>query len=465
MPELHTGAPARTVGPAGWIDVVGCAHTGTRRVPAFLVSPSPRTPGGERGMIRHRITRGLDVPVEGAPVQTVENAPPVGAVALLGRDVRGARPRLRVEPGQTVRLGQVLFEDRDRPEIVFTSPGAGVVRAVHRGERRALASVVVALEGDAEETFPSFPRAALAGLARDEVVRALLASGLFPALRARPYGTVPDPASVPRSLFVTATASDPLAARPDVVIASDPQAFADGLAVLSRLTPGPVFLCRAPDAVVPEGDPARVRVATFAGPHPSGLVGTHVHRLDPVRAGGSVWHVGYQDAIAIGALFTTGRLRPDRVVALGGPGVARPRLLRTRLGASLDDLVRGQLADGPHRVVSGSALSGDVAVGERAFLGRHHTQVTVLAPEPEERHRPDRPVMLPLPVYARVVPLDLLVVPLLRALLVGDFERAEALGALELEEEDLALCSYVCPGRITYGPLLRTALDALQEAR
>ncbi len=414
-------------------------------------------------MIRHRIRRGLDIPLAGAPVQTVSDGRPIASVAVRGRDLRGLRPRVRVEVGQSVRLGDVLLEDRAQPALVATSPGAGVVRAVHRGDRRALGAVVVALEGDAEVTFPSTPRAALATLPREEVVERLLASGLFLALRTRPFDRIPDPTSVPRALFVTATASDPLCARPDVVVAEDPAAFADGLAVVGRLTPGPVFLCRAPDAVLPEGDPARVTVATFEGPHPSGLVGTHIHCLAPVRADVTVWHVGAQDVAAIGALFTTGRLRTSRIVALGGPRVRSPRLVRTRFGASLDDLLRDEVEDGPRRTVSGSVLSGDEVTGPTAHLGRYHAQVAVLAPA--ARPPADRPVMLPLPRYARVVPLDLPVVPLLRALLVGDVAQADALGARELHEDDLALCAYVCPARIGYGPRLRATLDALEAAR
>jgi Na+-transporting NADH:ubiquinone oxidoreductase subunit A len=414
-------------------------------------------------MIRHRIRRGLDVPVPGAPVQTVTDGRPVASVAVRGRDLRGLHPRVRVEPGQAVRLGDVLLEDRDHAGLVVTSPGAGVVRAVHRGERRALDAVVVGLSGDGEVAFDASPRAALGTLPREEVVRRLLASGLFVALRTRPFDRVPDPASVPRAVFVTATATDPLCARPDVVVAEDPQAFADGLAVVARLTSGPVYLCRAPDASLPEGDPSRVTVATFEGPHPAGLVGTHVHCLAPARVDAVVWHVGAQDVAAIGALFTTGRLRTARVVALGGPRVRSPRLVRTRLGASLDELLRDERHDGPHRTVSGSVLSGDEVAGPTAYLGRYHTQVAVLAPAP--RPSRDRPVMWPLPVYARVVPLDLPVLPLLRALLVGDVERAEALGALELTEEDLALCGYVCPARIAYGPALRAVLDASEAGR
>ncbi len=194
-------------------------------------------------------------------------------------------------------------------------------------------------------------------------------------------------------------------------------------------------------------------------------MGTHVHRLDPVRAGKCVWHVGCQDVMAIGTLFTTGRLRTERIVALGGPRVLRPRLVRTRVGASIEDLLRGEVAAGACRTVSGSVLSGDEVAGATAFLGRHHAQIAVLGPSPYGSGAGVRPVMLPLPVYRRVFALGTPIVPLLRALLAGDVERAEALGALELVEEDLALCSYVCPGRIAYGPPLRLVLDALETGK
>jgi Na+-transporting NADH:ubiquinone oxidoreductase subunit A len=267
--------------------------------------------------------------------------------------------------------------------------------------------------------------------------------------------------------------------------------------VLAQLTPGTVYVCKAAGAPVGVPSVERVAVEEFAGPHPAGTPGLHIHRLDPVDHGRTVWHVGYQDVVAIGRLIASGRLDVERVVALAGPGIARPRLLRTRLGASIDELAAGELRPGEQRVLSGSVLDGRVATGEvHGYLGRHHVQVSAL-PEGRERRmfgwiapgrdryslwgvvaghfakggglplttstNGGRRAMVPIGGYERVMPLDLMPTFLLRALLTGDIERAEALGCLELDEEDLALCTFVCPGKHEYGPLLRQMLDRIEK--
>jgi Na+-transporting NADH:ubiquinone oxidoreductase subunit A len=425
-----------------------------------------------------RIDAGLDIPIAGAPEQVVSGRPEVTSVALLGRDHVGLSPSLRVQEGDRVKLGQPLFADRRHPEVLFTAPGAGVVRAINRGPRRALLSVVVSLEGDDQEDFPRWPESELGGLRRDQVTETLLASGLWTALRTRPYSKAPEPAATPRSIFVTALDSDPLAAPPELAIGEHE---------------GALFVCQAPGAGLPGGASDRIQAVEFTGPHPSGLVGTHVHALDPVDAGRSIWHIGYQDVIAIGKLFTGGRLWTERIVALAGPVVHRPRLIRARLGANCDDLVEGELDDLEARVISGSVLSGRRARRPENFLGRFHTQVSAIAEaRPGEadgrgdggafsthtlvRGRPDgrrfaltsalhgrTTAMVPLGGFERVMPLDILPTQLLRALLVGDTDMAQALGALELDEEDLALCTFVCPSKLDYGPLLRATLTAIEK--
>jgi Na+-transporting NADH:ubiquinone oxidoreductase subunit A len=422
--------------------------------------------------MRFKIRKGLDIPIPGAPEQAVAEGPRVASVALLGADTRGVRPDLLVGEGDRVRLGQTLFTDRKRPQIRFSAPAGGVVTAVNRGKRRALISIVIQRDEAEEEreTTPAEPRDRLAVLGRDAVAERLLASGLWAAFRTRPYGKVPDPDGVPHSIFVTAMDSNPLAARAEVVIPAYAEDFADGLAVLAQLTPGPVFLCIDAGAEIPLGDPDKVKVARFAGPHPAGLAGTHIHFLDPVGAGKTVWHLGYQDVIAIGRLFTTGRLWVERIVAVAGPMVRRPRLIRTRLGANLEDLVDGELREGECRVVSGSLLSGRRAAGDDAYLGRYDTQVSVLAeagrgeaPRPSTALNGEPTAMVPLGGFERVMPLDILPTQLLRALLIGDIDMARALGCLELDEEDLALCSYLCPSKIDYGPLLRACLAQIEK--
>jgi Na+-transporting NADH:ubiquinone oxidoreductase subunit A len=442
-----------------------------------------------------QITEGLDIPIEGVPEQSISDCSDVSSVAVLGGDYVGLSPALQVRQGDRVKLGQPLFADRKHPSIIFASPGSGVVAEVNRGARRALLSVVVRLDGDDEENFLSWSREDLPGLRRDQVTATLLDSGLWTALRARPYGKVADPETTPRSIFVTAIDSNPLAARPEAVIGEKREAFGDGLTVLSHLTDGPVFLCKAPGADLPLGESGKTIASDFSGPHPSGLVGTHIHFLDPVGAKRIAWHLNYQDVMAIGKLFTTGRLWTGRVISLAGPVVRRPRLIRTRLGADLAVLTRDELKDVRHRVISGSVLSGREARKPGHYLGRYHNQVSVIAdarPDSRDRWLGDRDVfstyglwaggerstrkyafttamhgrpaaMAPFGGFEKVMPLDILPTQLLRALLVGDTDMAQALGCLELDEEDLALCGFVCPGKIDYGASLRDALQRIEK--
>ncbi|MEN8196284.1 MAG: Na(+)-translocating NADH-quinone reductase subunit A [Pseudomonadota bacterium] len=443
------------------------------------------------------IAKGLDIPIAGEPEQVMSDCGDVSTVALLGADHIGLRPLMHVEEGDEVKIGQALFAERKHPEILHTSPGSGIVRQINRGARRALLSVVVELAGNRGEKFTAWPAERLADLRPDQVTEALLASGLWTAFRTRPFSMAPDPETTPSSIFVTAIDTDPLAAKAEIVIDAYRQDFVDGLTVLSRLTEGQVFVCQAPGADLPRCAADNVATAAFAGPHPAGLVGTHIHFLDPVSASKIVWHVGYQDVIAIGKLFTTGRLWAERIVALAGPAVKRPRLIRVPLGASTGDLTRGETTQPNCRVISGSVLSGRHAQGPLAYLGRYHNQVSVIveggAARPSKRFMPRRnrafsaygltvtrrqknsrydltsalngkPTgMVPLGGFERVMPLDILPTQLLRALLVGDTDTAQALGCLELSEEDLALCAFMCPGKHDYGSLLRACLERIKK--
>ncbi|WP_312143568.1 MULTISPECIES: Na(+)-translocating NADH-quinone reductase subunit A [Stutzerimonas stutzeri subgroup] len=440
------------------------------------------------------IKRGLDLPIAGAPAQRIEAGRPVRSVAVVGFDYPTMKPTMAVQVGDRVKLGQILFSDKKSEGVHYTAPGAGVVSAVHRGEKRVLQSVVIDLEGDEEVTFTSYSPAQLDGLSSEQVRENLQQSGLWTALRTRPFSKVPAVGATPASIFVTAIDTHPLAADPAIIIAEQPEAFEAGLKVLTNLAK--VFLCKAPNASLPGESLAKVQVESFNGPHPAGLAGTHIHFLDPVSASKSVWTIGYQDVIAVGRLFTSGRLSVERVVSLAGPVVEQPRLVRARLGANLDELTAGELQPGANRVVSGSLLGGRTAHGAFAYLGRYHQQVSCLR-EGKEREmlhymRPgvdkhsilniyisklmagkkfafststngSPRAMVPVGNYEEVMPLDVLPTQLLRALIVGDTEVAQKLGCLELDEEDLALCSYVCAGKYEYGPILRDNLTRIEK--
>jgi Na+-transporting NADH:ubiquinone oxidoreductase subunit A len=441
-----------------------------------------------------KIKRGLDVPIGGAPQQTIENAPAARAVALVGFDYPGMKPTMAVSEGDRVKLGQLLFTDKKTEGVRYTAPAAGTVTAINRGARRVLQSVVIEVDGDDAETFATCTADTLPEAA---AVRAqLIESGLWTALRTRPFSKVPEVDAQPAAIFVTAMDTHPLAADPAVVIAEQSEAFVLGQTLLAKLTQGNVYVCSAAGADVPVSSAANVRQEQFAGPHPAGLAGTHIHFLDPVNAQKSVWTIGYQDVIAVGRLFTDGRLYTDRVVALAGPQVEHPRLLRTRLGADLQALCAGQLKNGENRIVSGSVLGGRAVQGGTSYLGRYHNQVSVLLegrqrefmgwmspgfnkhsnlgiyfsswfgkkllPMTTNTNGSER-AMVPVGSFERVVPMDMLPTQLLRSLIVGDTEMAQALGALELEEEDLALCSYVCSGKYEYGPILRDNLTRIEK--
>ena len=443
-----------------------------------------------------KIKKGLDIPVSGEPEQVVHAGADVGTVALLGADYVGMKPTMLVADGDRVKLGQALFADKKHPSIQFTAPGAGTVKAINRGARRVLQSVVIQLDGDDEQTFDQYNQDELKTLSAQQVKHNLLASGLWTSFRTRPYSKVPDPDTTPSSIFVTAMDSNPLAVRSDVVIAQYPQDFVNGLEVIARLTPGRLFVCKYPEADIAVGENTAVSTAEFSGPHPCGLVGTHIHFLDPISATKTVWHLQYQDVIAIGRLFTSGRLSTERIISLAGPMVQRPRLIRTRLGADTRALVEGELEDRECRVISGSILSGHRAAGWASYLGRYHNQISVIR-EGGERHflgwlspgsrdysatnvfassffkkrtfsfsssqHGDPRAMIPIESYQDVMPLDILTVPLLRYLLVRDTDRAQQLGCLELDEEDLALCTFLCPSKYEYGPVLRDNLTLIER--
>jgi Na+-transporting NADH:ubiquinone oxidoreductase subunit A len=463
-------------------------------------------------MALHTIKKGLDLPLTGGPHlplggDAISAGPSVTQVAVIAADFIGMKPRMLVQPGDAVQRGTPLFEDRKRPGVVHTAPGAGTISAVNRGAKRALISVVIKLNEREQAgtpsdedflSFESYTSADVDSLTRDQVRDLLVESGAWTALRARPFSRVPPVDGTAHSIFVTAMDTHPLGADVATAMAGGQAAFEVGLKALTKLTDGPVHLCRAPDSGVGPGNTDGITVQEFAGPHPAGLPGTHIHMVDPVHREKFVWYVNYADVQYIGHLLTTGKLDVNRVLSLAGPMVEHPRLIKSRIGASVDELVAGQTFAGKEvRAISGSLLGGRKASGDKeGFLGRYALQVSVIEEDRERgflgwlspgenlfsifpiyvskmfpghkfgfttntngSHR----AVVPIGMYEEVMPLDIIPTFLLRSLASKDLEKVEQLGALELDEEDLALCTMVCPGKNDWGAILRENLDTIER--
>ena len=456
-------------------------------------------------MRKFTLKKGLNLPLAGAPLQEIAETKPVKRVALVGADYVGLRPLFAVQVGETVKTGQLLFTDSKNPGVRFTSPGYGTVEAIHRGERRAFQSVVIKLDENEKnsdaacETFAKYTADDLKALTREQVVENLNNSGLWTSFRTRPFGKVPALDSRPAAIFVNAMDTNPQAPDPEIVIAAARTQFATGLQVLGRLECPRLYVCHAASAVTIPGeelDIAGLEEAAFRGPHPAGLPGTHIHFLCPASSKRTVWYLNYQDVIAIGALFLTGKLDTTRVISVAGPRAKNPRLVRTRLGASVADLTQGECVKDDNRLVAGSVLNGRTATEVLGYLGRYHLQVSILE-EGDKRYllgwvmpgftkyafkwvnisrlipfkkfqmttalHGGHRAIIPIGSFEEMMPLDILPTYLLRALEIKDLEEAEALGALELEEEDLALCTFVDPGKNDFGAMLRNVLTTIEK--
>ena len=445
------------------------------------------------------ITKGLDLPFDARPPDNlIEEKKKIKKIALLGRDYVGMKPTLRLKLNENVKKGMPLFNCKKTDGVVYTSPGSGKIVEVNRGERRVFQSIVIELDDSEDEiTYENFSEDA--GSYTDESVRKLLIeSGLWTSLRQRPFSKVPPVNSTPKAIFITAMDTNPLMYDPEIIIKKYLDDFKFGAGLLAKLTQGKVFICTKEDTKIDtDYESDSIVIEKFGGIHPAGNPGTHIHFLSPNTLETTTWYIGFQDVIAIGKMFQQGKLWTDRYVSLAGTGVIKPRIFKTRLGASLNDLLSDESIDHDNnRVISGSLLNGFEAKGPFGFLGRYFNQVSVISDQVKQDIfgwtmpgfekfsimptffskftnkrffdlntgvNGGNRAMVPIGAYEKVMPLDTLPTQLLRALLVKDSDMAMDLGVLDLDEEDLALCTFVDPGKVDYGPVLRTVLEQIEK--
>lgn len=442
-----------------------------------------------------KIKKGLDLPIEGSPEQKIFDGPKITKVALIGDDVVGMKPSMEVNVGDKVKKGQLLYTDKKTEGIRYTSPVSGEIIEINRGDKRAFQSVVIKISGDESVEFSNYKGSDVSKYSASDVKAFLLESGAWTSLRERPYSKVANPTREPSSIFVTAIDTHPLSADPEVVLKGNEGSFTKGLEVLGKLS-SKVFLCTKDGVKNYASSFSFVKHEEFSGPHPAGLVGTHIHFLDPVHMNKFVWHIGYQEVVALGKLFETGKLYSEKIISIAGPVARHPRLVKTIVGANLSELVSSEVFEKQeYRKISGSVFGGRTATGAYDYLGKFHNQVTLLR-EGRERHflgwqspglnkfsvkniflsklMPKKFAfttttngsvrsIVPIGSYEKVMPLDILPTYLLRHLMAKNTEMGIKLGAVELDEEDLSLCSFVDPCKNDFGPALRENLTIIEK--
>lgn len=445
-----------------------------------------------------KIKKGLDLPITGTPKEELDLSKNIKTIAVVGPDYIGMKPTMAVQVGDHVKAGQKLFSCKKNEGLVFTSPVAGQVKALNRGEKRAFQSVVIEISGTERETFSKHKSNEASSYSSEEMRALLIESGEWKHLRQRPFEKVAQVDGEASSVFVTAIDTNPLSPNPAFIISQFEKEFSEGLKALSKLPKGKTYLCVEKKTEISAKSLSEVETVTFSGVHPAGNPGTHIHFVDPVHMDKAVWHVGYQDVIAIGHLILTGELMSDKVIALAGPMVKNPRYLKVKRGACMSEVTQGELKEEfSHRVISGSVFNGRKSdQGAFDYLGNFTNQISVIEEDTKREllgwHSPgfnkfslkgiyvsalspskrfdftsntngSKRAMVPIESFEKVMPMDILPTQLLRAIESRDTDAAIELGALELAEEDLALVTFAAPGKVDFPSVLRENLDMIEK--
>lgn len=442
-----------------------------------------------------KLKKGHNIGIAGQPSRRISPSGPIRSVALIPSEFLYIKPRLLVKEGDRVKIGDPLFCDKNQPNIHWAAPGAGTVASILFGPRRVIDRITIDLDEEEQPLeFTPLTDEAIAKLQRSDVINRILDLNLWPMIRQRPFNRVANPAIVPKSIFISALSTAPLAGDPDFILDGQDTAFQAGLDILAKLTDGPVHLSIAKSAKCTALTKARgVQIHRISGPHPAGNVGVQIHHLDPLNLGQVIWTVNPQHVLMLGKAFLSGRFDPALVVTVGGPSITDPAYVQTRLGAAVDSLLDTRLKPGPQRLISGDVLTGNMVM-KTGYLRFYHTSLSCI---PVSKERPflswlrpgnsrktytltgtylgrrneafnfttlnnggQRP-MVPVNAWENLLPMDILPNPLYRAILANDLEEMEKLGLLELVEEDVALCSFACPSKIDLGAAVRQGLNLM----
>ena len=432
-----------------------------------------------------KTSKGLNLPISGTPDPIISDTPNVTSVSLLANDFVGMKPTMMVKVGDIVKRGTKIFEDKKNPGIFFTSPAGGIVKDINRGDKRKFLSVEVEVSENEDAEYFEYENTSKG------LTELLINTGLWNAFRTRPFNRTPKVESLPDAVFVNACDTNPLSVDPYFIIDQDRDDFKNGLEALTRLFSCPIHCTYQNNNFEINVD--KINYCQVSGPHPAGLSSTHISQLYPVSINKIAWTINYQDIISLGYLLKNKSLRTHKIIALGGPSVFKPSLISARISGNIDQLTAGKI-DNNSRVVSGSLIYGHASEGIMNYLGFYDSIISAIPDEANDIFlnwlmpgsnlhsklnvfsssllKPNKftfnvslnggdRAIVPVGSYDEILPMDILVPQLLKALVVGDIEQAVELGMLELAPEDLALASYICPSKYDYCSILANNLNNL----
>ncbi|MDO6743041.1 Na(+)-translocating NADH-quinone reductase subunit A [Tenacibaculum soleae] len=442
-----------------------------------------------------RIKKGLDIKLVGDAEQVTTELSLGTTFAIQPDDFHGVIPKVLAKEGTEVKAGQALFHSKSDERILFPSPVSGKITEIVRGARRKV--LAFKITADAQQEYKDFGKKDIDAMSGEEVKNHLLATGCWPFVKQRPYDIVANPNQAPKAIFVSAYASAPLAADYDYALKGKEAELQAALTALTKLTEGKVNVSVAKDSTLsPFRDMKDVELHNVSGPHPIGNVSTQIAQINPINKGEVVWVVTPQDLVVIGELLLTGKFNAKRTIALAGSKFSKPQYVTALAGASIADIVKGNLEANNARVISGNVLSG-VQVGEEGYLGYYENTITAI-PEgddyelfgwnkpvfnkvstsraftfswlnPKKKYdlntntNGEHRAFVVTGAYEEVFPLDIYPMQLLKACMYKDLDEMEGLGAYEVAPEDFGLTEFICVSKQPHQKIIREGLDLMRE--
>ncbi|MGB5204224.1 MAG: Na(+)-translocating NADH-quinone reductase subunit A [Eudoraea sp.] len=441
-----------------------------------------------------RIKKGLNINLVGAAEQNTSKAALSNVYAINLLDFHGIMPKMLVKQGAEIKAGEPLFYSKDNQDMLFASPVSGELIDITRGARRKILTIKIL--ADKTQDYMEHPKMK-PDADSEEIKSILLKSGCWPFIRQRPYDHVADPTATPKAIFISAYVTAPLAADVDYTLKGKEEELQAALTALSKLTPGKVHVSVGKGSNSPFAQLEDIELHKVSGPHPAGLVGTQINKLDPINKGEVVWTITPQDLVIIGELLLTGRFNAQRTVALAGSAVKSPKYFTTKIGAEIATfLYASGVKDERFRVINGDVLTGKKTSPD-GYLGFYNNTVSVI-PEgddyeffgwnkpvfdkisatraltfswlhPNKKYDLDTNIngehraFVVTGMYEEVFPLDIYPLQLLKACMVKDLDEMEQLGLYEVIPEDFSLTEFICISKQPHQQIIREGLDLLQK--